>query len=202
MASGQKIDDAWEEAGYSSRKALADEVFKLADGLGRPAQGGWSKGEEPGSRRAPKGRSGKVTGKHVRLVAYSDGASSGNPGHAGCGALLMDESGEVLLEDYKYLGQTTNNVAEYEGAILALERALELGVKALELRTDSSLLANQIRGGYKVKSPNLAGLYHDLKALTERFDRFDVKLITSAENRQADRLANLGVAAGRKQSPQ
>ena len=63
----------------------------------------------------------------MSLVAYSDGASIGNPGEAGCGALLVDEAGEVLLEDYRYLGRATNNVAEYEGAILALKLASELG---------------------------------------------------------------------------
>ena len=195
LASGQTVGSVWKEAGYASRKALADDMYRAADRLGRTGEesrpsSGAPMPERP-SRKSPR--------KGLRLVAYSDGASRGNPGHAGCGVVLEDQSGEVLLEDRRYLGETTNNAAEYEGAILALTRALELGASEIELRVDSGLLANQIKGGYKVKSVTLAPLYHDLKRLSERFATFEIRQITSGENRQADRLANLAVASRTKE---
>jgi ribonuclease HI len=168
MASGQGIGQVWRETGFESRKALANSLFELAEHL---------------------------PSKHLNVIAYSDGASRGNPGDAGCGVVITDESGQTLLEEYKYLGRTTNNVAEYEGAILALKKASELGATRLELRVDSSLLANQIKGRYKVKSETLAGLYQNLMEMLELFESFEVTLIRGTENKQADRLANLAVSA-------
>ena len=195
LASGLAIGETWQEAGYASRKALADALYRTADRMG--ASGGTA-AHEGGTGGATMATRRVRLAKGAKLVAYSDGASSGNPGHAGCGVVLLDQSGSVLLEDHRYLGQTTNNVAEYEGAILALTRALQLGASKVELRVDSALLANQIKGGYKVKSANLAGLYHDVMRLAGRLDAFEVKQITSGENRQADRLANLAVASRKK----
>jgi ribonuclease HI len=170
LASGQGIGEVWRETGFESRKALANRLFELAE---------------------------SVPSKHLSLIAYSDGASRGNPGDAGCGVVIVDESGQTLLEEYKYLGRTTNNVAEYEGAILALKKASELGATRLELRVDSSLLANQIKGRYKVKSTALADLYQKVMKMLKLFESFEVTLIRGTENRQADRLANLAVSAGK-----
>lgn len=168
LASGQGVGQVWRETGFESRKALANRLFELAENLpSRP----------------------------LDLIAYSDGASRGNPGDAGCGVVITDESGQTLLEECKYLGRTTNNVAEYEGAILALEKASELGATRLELRVDSSLLANQIKGRYRVKSAALAGLYQNLMKMLEQFESFEVTLIRGTENKHADRLANLAVSA-------
>jgi ribonuclease HI len=169
LASGQGIGEVWRETGFESRKALANRLFELAEESVQP--------------------------KHLSLVAYSDGASRGNPGDAGCGVVILDESGQTLLEEHKYLGRTTNNVAEYQAAILALEKASELGATRLELRVDSSLLANQIKGRYKVKSEALAGLYQSLMEKVRLFETFEITLIRGTENTQADRLANLGVSA-------
>jgi ribonuclease HI len=174
LAGGQTVKEAWREAGFDSRKDLADSLFELAD---------------------------KTGGSRLKVVAYADGASLGNPGDAGCGALIMDEGGQELLEVYRYLGKTTNNVAEYEGAILALAKASELGARDLELRVDSSLLANQIMGRYRVKSPQLAPLYQRLKEKVKLFDTFKVTLISRTENKQADRLANLAISAHKGGSP-
>jgi ribonuclease HI len=174
LAGGQTVKEAWKEAGFESRKDLADKLFELA---------------------------GKTGGGNLRLIAFADGASIGNPGDAGCGALITDEDGQELLEDYRYLGKTTNNVAEYQGAILALARAYELGGREVELRVDSSLLANQITGRYRVKSPQLAPLYQDLKKKTKLFSRFNVTLISRTDNKQADRLANLAISAHKGGKP-
>lgn len=168
LASGRTVEEIWEEAGFSSRKDLAERLFDLA-------------GKTPGSR--------------LRLVAYADGASIGNPGEAGCGTFIMDESGQDLAEDYRYLGKATNNVAEYQGAVLALTKAHELGASEVELRVDSSLLANQLTGKYRVKNPQLAVLYQDVKKKMELFDKVTVTLIGRSKNKQADRLANLAISA-------
>jgi ribonuclease HI len=175
LASGQTVKEAWGEAGFKSRKDLADTLFDLAGKTGG--------------------------GSRLRLVAYADGASIGNPGDAGCGALLVDEEGQDLAEAYRYLGKTTNNVAEYQGAILALAKAHELGAREVELRVDSSLLANQITGRYRVKNPQLAVLYQDLKKKMELFDKVAVTLIGRSENKQADRLANLAISAHKGGKP-
>jgi ribonuclease HI len=171
LAAGQTVKEAWKEAGFASRKDLADSLFDLAGKTG--------------------------TGGGLRLVAYADGASIGNPGDAGCGALIADEEGRELAEDYRYLGKATNNVAEYQGAILALSKAHQLGGREVELRVDSSLLANQITGRYKVKNPALAVLYQDLKKQMQLFDKVTVTLIGRSANRQADRLASLAISAHR-----
>ncbi len=193
--------DASKEAGFASRKALAGRIYELAQTVEAGKVGGARPGgAKAGAKRAAGAVSGRraSSGKTLSLIAYSDGASIGNPGEAGCGALLVDETGEVLLEDYKYLGRATNNVAEYEGAILALELALKLGAAGVELRVDSELLANQITGRYKVKSRNLVGLYESLKKMTELFDDFSVTRIGREKNKQADRLANLAVSSRKR----
>jgi ribonuclease HI len=207
LASGQGLDQVWKEAGYPSRRALADDLYDLAGRLETGAPGGARQGKagsdggkrtgatKPDPRRKPAPAAGSGP---ARVIVYSDGGSSGNPGPAGCGAVILDESGEVLIEDHRYLGEATNNVAEYEGAILALTRASEIGARHVELRVDSGLLANQIKGGYRVKSASLAVLYRKLVEIVERFDSLEIRQITSAENRQADRLAKLAIASGRR----
>ena len=197
LASGLAIADVWKEAGYPSLKSLAEDMGRLADGLALQASRGGSRPEAPTAAHCARARSAPRKGS-LSVIAYSDGASSGNPGEAGCGVVIMSPSGEVLLEDYKYIGKTTNNVAEYEGALLALARACELGATRVELKVDSDLVANQIKGVYKVKSANLTDLYRDLSEMRKRFERFDVTLVGRAENRQADRLANLAIASHRK----
>lgn len=188
--------DASREAGFQSRKVLAERIYDLAESM----EPGKAEIAKAGARKAGAGKAGGdgAPKRTLSLIAYSDGASIGNPGEAGCGALLVDQSGQVLLEDYKYLGRATNNVAEYEGAILALELASRLGAKRLELRVDSDLLANQITGKYKVKSTNLAHLYESLKSMTKLFDDFSVVRVAREDNTQADRLANLAVSSRKR----
>ena len=91
----------------------------------------------------------------LKAVLFSDGAARGNPGPAGAGAVLLDEQGQTLGRYKLFLGKATNNVAEYQGLILGLGKALELGVRELEARLDSELLVKQLGGQYRVKSPHL-----------------------------------------------
>ena len=119
---------------------------------------------------------------------HIDGASHGNPGPAGVGVVLQDGQG-ARREFAHYIGETTNNVAEYLALIYALQEALQAGYTTVAVRTDSELLARQISGQYKVRDSQLK-LLHDLaRHLIAGFARCTVGHIPRTENRQADRLA-------------
>lgn len=125
-----------------------------------------------------------------RVIAYSDGASRGNPGEAACAVILTDEDGEEYLRRSKRLGVATNNVAEYEAVIYALELATALGARDVLLKLDSELVARQLSGAYKVKNQGLVPLWKRATALTRKLDRFEVEHVPRAQMTAADRLAN------------
>src|SRR3569623_127631 len=110
---------------------------------------------------------GAIQGEEAML--WTDGAARGNPGPAGIGALLKTPAGQVLSQESAYIGEATNNVAEYRALLLGLERALELGVRRIEVRADSELLVKQIKGEYRVKSPGLRPLFRAALELLGRF---------------------------------
>ena len=126
----------------------------------------------------------------MKAIAYSDGASRGNPGPAAIGILVLDPGGDELAAEGWTIGSCTNNVAEYRGAIAAIEKAQELGVTDLELRMDSELVVRQLNGEYRVKQPALADLKRELDRLTARLRSFRVLHVRREENRETDRLAN------------
>lgn len=130
------------------------------------------------------------------LVAYSDGGARGNPGPAGYGVVIQDESGKKLAALSKYLGYQTNNFAEYQGLIAALEYALEHGHKALKVISDSELLVRQIKGIYKVKNATLRNLHARAKELIARLDCFSIDHVLRGKNQEADRLANQAMDQG------
>ncbi|MEV0088167.1 bifunctional RNase H/acid phosphatase [Saccharopolyspora sp. NPDC050642] len=126
-----------------------------------------------------------------RVVVEADGGSRGNPGPAGCGAVVRDaESGEVLAERSIGLGVATNNVAEYQGVIAGLRAAAELGAAELEVRMDSKLVIEQLAGRWKVKHVNLQPLAAEARQLIAGFGRVDLQWVPRAQNAHADRLAN------------
>lgn len=129
----------------------------------------------------------------MRLVLYVDGASRGNPGHSGAGVLVADESGRVLEETSRYLGEGTNNEAEYRALILALSRAAELGATEVEVHTDSELMARQISGQYRVKHANLKPLFEEVGILLARFRARAVHHVSRGLNSRADGLANRAI---------
>ena len=96
-----------------------------------------------------------------RIRVYSDGAARGNPGPSGAGAVLVEPSGQIVDRLGKFLGVRTNNYAEYMGLLLGLKRATELGVREIEVFTDSELLIRQLGGRYQVKSASLRPLYEE-----------------------------------------
>jgi ribonuclease HI len=134
------------------------------------------------------------------LVAHSDGGARGNPGPAGYGVVLQDESGKKIAELSQYLGHQTNNFAEYQGLIAALEYALEHGPRALKLISDSELLVRQIKGIYKVKNPTLRDLHARAKELIAQLEWFWIGHALREHNRDADRLANEAMDKGTNRS--
>jgi ribonuclease HI len=130
------------------------------------------------------------------LIANIDGGARGNPGPAGYGVVIKDQSGSKVAALSHYLGHQTNNYAEYSGLIAALEYALQHGPKALRVISDSELLVKQIRGQYKVKSPSLQELYSRAQQLIRQFDWFFIQHSFREQNRDADRLANEAMDKG------
>ena len=125
-----------------------------------------------------------------RAVIFCDGASRGNPGEAGAGVAMWDESGESLGTVSLYLGRRTNNQAEYRGAIAALEAALGVGAREVVLNLDSELVVRQLSGRYRVRNPRLMPLHKRILDLRSRFQRVTVRHVPREQNRVADRLAN------------
>ncbi|HJW93832.1 MAG TPA: ribonuclease HI family protein [Thermoanaerobaculia bacterium] len=128
----------------------------------------------------------------MKITAFVDGASRGNPGPAGYGVFMTTDSGEVI-EVCGYLGKTTNNVAEYAGLLEALAVAQSEGATELEIISDSLLLVQQMLGKYRVKHPNLIPLYEKAKVMSRAFRRFSIRHTLRAGNKDADRLANKAV---------
>lgn len=124
------------------------------------------------------------------LIAHSDGGARGNPGPAGYGVVIKDESGKKVAALSEYLGHQTNNFAEYQGLIAALEYALQHGPKALKVISDSELLVRQIKGIYKVKNPTLQDLHGRAKELIAQLQWFSIGHALREHNQEADRLAN------------
>jgi broad specificity phosphatase PhoE/ribonuclease HI len=138
----------------------------------------------------------------LRVIVEADGGSRGNPGPAGYGAVVRDESsGAVLAERMDYLGIQTNNVAEYHGLIAGLTAAAEVGAHLVTVRMDSKLVIEQMTGRWQIKHPAMRQLAEQAAALASRFDDVSYGWIPRAQNSAADRLANLAMDAGRSSTP-
>lgn len=131
--------------------------------------------------------------KHKRLVLYIDGASRGNPGHAGIGILILDEKKKKVREFYKYLGVTTNNVAEYNALIYGLAEALILKADEIVVNLDSELVAKQITGEYRVKDEDIKLLFDKALHILKGFKNFEIRHIDRSLNKEADKLANKAI---------
>jgi len=136
-------------------------------------------------------------------MAHSDGGARGNPGPAGYGVVIKDETGRKVAALSEYLGHQTNNFAEYQGLIAALEYTLAHGPRALELISDSELLVRQVKGIYKVKNPTLQDLHARAKELIGQLEWFSIRHALREHNQEADRLANeaMDKGMGRAASP-
>jgi len=124
------------------------------------------------------------------FVAHVDGASRGNPGPASYAVVIRSSDGQVVLQLGKYLGRTTNNVAEYYALITALDYAAAHNIRQLRVRSDSELLVRQMQGRYKVKSAVLKPLYERARKLANACSYFHIEHIPREQNAEADALAN------------
>jgi ribonuclease HI len=127
------------------------------------------------------------------IVLYTDGASRGNPGLAGAGILVTAADGTELAARAVFLGECTNNAAEYQALLLGLEAALPLAPGKLTIRMDSELIVRQLNGQYRVKSPDLLPLYQRAVAFLRQFKVVQVEHVRREFNSRADRLANQAI---------
>ena len=133
-----------------------------------------------------------------KVVVHVDGGARGNPGPAAVAAVATTPDGDELAERSAYIGEATNNVAEYRAVMLGLELARELGASEVEVVNDSELIARQIGGQYKVKHAGLKPLFIDTMRALRDFDRWSVRNVRREQNVRADELVNeeLDRAAG------
>lgn len=128
----------------------------------------------------------------TKLMIYSDGGARGNPGPAGIGVLICDEKNQPLLEHGETIGETTNNVAEYTAVIVALELAKKFKPDEISYFVDSQLVAFQVSGKYKVKTPHILALWKQVKEKEKSFKRVTFTHVPRehAQLRIVDKLVN------------
>jgi len=127
-----------------------------------------------------------------KLFIFTDGAARGNPGEARAGIYIRDEQ-DTLVEKAVYLGNTTNNMAEYLAFLIGLSEAAALGSACLCLHSDSELLVRQLQGRYRVKDKKLQPLFEKAKKALSGFPGYEISHIRREKNREADRLANQAI---------
>ncbi len=133
-------------------------------------------------------------GKKIKI--FSDGGARGNPGPAGCGVVMMDEEDRIVGKFKKYLGEQTNNFAEYSGVILGLEEAKKMGVSEVDFFLDSELAVKQLNREFKVKNEELGKLFIRIYNLEQGFKRVTFSHVPREMNKLADELANQAMDAG------
>jgi ribonuclease HI len=134
-------------------------------------------------------------GVEIDFVLHCDGASRGNPGPSGAGAVLYDAAGNEVASFRRRLDDGTNNEAEYEAIALGVERALARGVRRIAIRADSEVVVKQLNGVYKVREPRLCPRHARVRELLAGFDRYEVGWIPRERNARADALANEAIDA-------
>src|ERR1700687_5843663 len=142
------------------------------------ARGGGLFGEAPAQQKAVAAHQANI-----------DGGSRGNPGPAAYGVVVRDGKGEIVARLKKYIGNNTNNVAEYFGLIAALDYAQTQGIRALRVESDSELVVKQMRGHYKVKNADLRPLFERAKKMSQALESFRIEHVYREQNREADALA-------------
>jgi ribonuclease HI len=131
----------------------------------------------------------------MKVVVHVDGGARGNPGPAAAAAVISAPGGEVLDEAAELIGVATNNVAEYRGLLLGLQRARALGATEVEVVNDSELVARQVNGSYKVKHPDMKALHAAALEALGAFERWSMRSVPRAQNAAADALVNQALDA-------
>jgi len=135
----------------------------------------------------------EVAERAKRTRLFTDGAARGNPGPAGAGAVIVNPDGHIVAKVGKFLGDSTNNVAEYMALILGLKRAKAMGIKEIEVLSDSELMVKQLAGDYAVKADHLKPLHDEARELLKGFGWIEVRHIPREENTQADAMSNRAI---------
>ncbi len=161
---------------------MIDIFFQKTSGAGKAET---SIAQSPHSLSAKK--------KFRTLIIHTDGASRGNPGRAGAGIAIFDGNYHLVEEIGKFLGEATNNVAEYEAMILAAQKAVSYQPDKVIFKTDSELLVRQVKGIYRVKNPTLISLHKKLMTLFKTLRLWEISHVPREENSLADTLANRGI---------
>ncbi len=132
----------------------------------------------------------------MKMIIYADGASRGNPGPAAIGVTIKNQQGKLITGISRRIGVTTNNQAEYQAIIAALEEAVNLGASQDDISMDSELVVKQLKGEYRVKRVTLKPLYQRVKELESQLKGFAIRHIPREQNREADELANAALDGG------
>ncbi len=131
--------------------------------------------------------------KAEKYYLYSDGAARGNPGPSGVGIYIEDDQGNIVKQHFEYLGEQTNNCAEYLALSIGLDIAKEKELDNITVYTDSELMAKQLNGIYKVKNKSLIELYMQVTQKINSFSSIEIQHVTRDKNKNADRLANMAI---------
>jgi ribonuclease HI len=173
------------DAASAALRIDKEQARRLLRGAAR--QLGGEKPEAPAAARVAS------PGEVRRVRVFTDGAARGNPGPAGAGAVILDGADQVLARLGRFLGKQTNNVAEYQGLLLGLRRARQLGAREVEVRADSQLLVRQLQGKYAVKNEVLRRLHEEAVALLRSFDQYELVHIPREQNALADEMSNRAI---------
>lgn len=131
--------------------------------------------------------------KSKKLLLYTDGGSRGNPGPSGIGVVVLDSKRKKVSEIFRYIGETTNNVAEYTALVSGLEEAIAQDATEVAVYMDSELLVKQLNGEYKVRDANMKALFEKSLGLLKKFKSFEVNHIEREKNKEADKLVNKAI---------
>ncbi len=143
-------------------------------------------GKTASSRTSPRGTAHAVT-------INVDGASRGNPGPAGIGYVIYDNSGKIIEQGGEFIGFATSRVAEYLAMRKGVNRALELGYKSAKFISDNLMVVNQLSGIFSIKNQDIMPIYRDIVAKMDEFDAISFKHVPRSQNAIADHAANLAI---------
>jgi len=192
LADGPDLARAAAAAGFDDPAAAAEALRRLARGP-RPR----GRAKDPAEALPGPPPADSPYAKDAEAVVHADGASRGNPGPAAYGCVYLADDGTPLCAEGEAIGKATNNVAEYRGALAALERLSRWGVDRVRLRLDSQLVVRQLEGTYRVKDEGLKPLHARARRLLDGFAVAAVEHVPRAENALADRVANAALDEAR-----